>query len=163
MEPEFVGKDVVLKCPPDNQEVEAVMVDEEEVAGEIELEDVEVVAVAGEGAEAEAGAAVKNAAPDVLPLIGQCPEVKVGRPPHRGEDEGPAQPHARIKSCCLQMKLTSIFWFFLLACLVHSHYFMFKLLQIVLPLCITFSIYMCYHVSIQQYKYPHLLRINDSV
>ena len=105
-----MGKEFKSKCPLDNNEVEDVAevaaeaVEAAEVAMIADPLVVVVVAVAEEAApEAAAGNEVEDVAEDVaevvldvLPLIGQCQRVAVGRLPHP-EDEGLAQPLVRIK------------------------------------------------------------------
>jgi len=92
-----VGKEYVLRCLQDSQEVEAavVMVVVEEVA-EVTV-DLSVVVVV-DNVEVALEAEVENAvAPDGLPLIDQCQGAEVDQLPHL-EDDDLVQPLARINT-----------------------------------------------------------------
>jgi len=94
---EFVGKEYVLKCLQDSQEVEAavVMVVVEEVA-EVTV-DLSVVVVV-DNVEVALEAEVENAVvPDGLPPIDQCQGAEVDQLPHL-EDDDLVQPLARINT-----------------------------------------------------------------
>jgi len=94
---EFVGKEYVLKCLQDSQEVEAavVIVVVEEVA-EVTV-DLSVVVVV-DNVEVALEAEVENAvAPDGLPPIDQCQGAEVDQLPHL-EDDDLVQPLARINT-----------------------------------------------------------------
>lgn len=94
---EFVGKEYVLKCLQDSQEVEAavVIVVVEEVA-EVTV-DLSVVVVV-DNVEVALEAEVENAVvPDGLPPTDQCQGAEVDQLPHL-EDDDLVQPLARINT-----------------------------------------------------------------